>query len=138
MKNLITAIMTAFTGAQNDFYDDIAGRMFLDEAPEGTEYPYCVFMVVSGVPERTFSEHFTDTLIQFSLFSSSASAAEIADMYADLKTLYDEKSFTITSNTLIWFREANLATMVDEVTTPSGTVSVKHWAVDFEVKTSLN
>ena len=120
----------------------VGGRIYLDQAPEGTVFPYVVFFVVAGTPDRTFTEHYTDTLIQFSLFSSSPGAMEITTMYANLKTLFDECALTIpptgeVTDTLVWMRESNLTTMVDDITTTEGTVSVKHWAVDFEVLTSL-
>lgn len=141
MKELITAIMTAFTaapeGVTNAFYDALNGRMFLDEAPAGAEFPYCVFMVVSGIPEKTFTEVFTDVLIQFSLFSSSSSALEIVNLYDYLKALYDEKPFAIDGSTLVWMRETSVTTMIDEITTPSGTVGVRHYAVDYEIKIQI-
>jgi hypothetical protein len=142
MKATITGIMTAFTaapgGVTNSFYNALGGRMYLDEAPEGAEMPYCVFMVVSGTPERTFSEIYTDALIQFSLFSSSSGAGEVADLYDYLKALYDEKALTISGSTLVWCRESNLQPMIDEITTTAGTEWVRHWAVDYNIYTSLN
>jgi hypothetical protein len=62
-------------------------------------------------------------------------ATEITTMYNDLLSLLDECSMTITSNNLVTFEFSNLVTMVDEITTPSGTATLKHWAVDFEVMT---
>ena len=59
-------------------------------------------------------------------------------MYKDLKALFDECSMTITSNTLVWMREQNLTTMSEEITTVDGLQKVEHWAVDFEVLTSLS
>ena len=136
MNNLLAAIMTKCAGS--NLSSAVAGRIFLDEAPEGTEYPYVVFLIVSDVPDKTFTEIYEDVLLQFSLYSASASAAEISTMYADLKALLDECALTITGSTLVWMWRSNLTTMVDEITTPAGTATVKHWAVDFDVKTSLN
>ena len=136
MNNLLSAIMTKCAGSA--LSTDVGGRIFLDEAPEGTEYPYIVFMIVSDTPDKTFTEIYEDVLVQFSLYSASASAAEISTMYADLKALFDECALTITGSTLVWMWRSNLTTMVDEITTPAGTSTVKHWAVDFDVKTSLN
>lgn len=133
MKNTITAIFGKFTGSA--FSTDVAGRIFLDQAPEGTEFPYCVFFVVSGIPNDAFAKKGRESLIQFSLFSKSQSAVEISTMYADLRALLNECTLSITSNTFIDMHEVNLATMVDEVTTPEGTSTVKHWAVDFEITT---
>ena len=140
MNNLLTALMTKISGSA--FSSDVGGRVFLDEAPAGTEFPYCVFFIVSASPEKTFSEYYTDTMIQFSLFSASAGATEITTMYKNLKALLDECALTIpptgtATDTLIWMREANLTTMVEDITVADATQTVKHWAVDFEVKTSL-
>jgi hypothetical protein len=109
---------------------DVAGRIFLDEAPQEAEKPYVVFFIVSDVPEKTFTEDFENIIIQFSLFSDSEGAAEITTMYNDLKTLFDECTFSITASTLIWTNRVNLTTMFED--------GVRHWAVDYEIKTSLD
>jgi len=93
---------------------------------------------VAGTQEKTFSEHYTNTLIQFSLFSSSTGATEITTMYNRLKSLYDEGALTITSSKLVWMREMSLTTFVDDVLVDNAMQRVKHWAVDFEILTSLN
>lgn len=136
MQNLITAIYSKFSGSA--FSTDCGGRIFLDQAPEGTEWPYCVFFIVSGTPDKTFTEHYTNTLIQFSLFSASSGAAEITTMYADLVSLLDECSLSITGSTLVWMRESNLTTMVEDITVADATTQVRHWACDYEIMTSLN
>lgn len=138
MNNLLTAIMTKITTGPSALDSDVAGRVFLDQAPQGVEFPYIVFSIVSDVPEKTYSEDFENVMIQFSLFSISESVSEIADMYADLKTLFDECSLTITSSTLVWMKRSNLIPMIDEITTVNGTLGVKHWAVDYDIKTSLD
>ena len=136
MNNILTAIYGKFTGSA--LLSDVGGRIYLDRAPDNCEFPYVVYSIVSAVPEKTFTEHYTNTLIQFSLFSSSSGATEITTMYNDLKTLFDECSLTITSNTLVWCKEQNLTTMTDDITTPTGTQTVKAWHIDFEVLTSLS
>jgi hypothetical protein len=136
MNNLLTAIVTKTIGS--NLYNYLGGRIYLDQAPDGCDFPYCVFFIVSGTPDKTFTEHYTDTLIQFSLFSTSLGAAEITTMYADLTALFDECSLSPTGSTLVWMREQNLTTMFEDITTPEGTVGCRHWAVDFEIKTSLN
>jgi hypothetical protein len=132
MDELIKAIITKLSGST--ISSDVNGRVFLDRAPDGCEFPYIVFFVVSSVPDWQFSERFEDTLIQFSLFSSSESAVEITTMLKDLKSLFDDCSLTITGDTLIWFRRQNITTMVEDITTTAGTQSVKHYAVDYEAK----
>ena len=136
MDNILKAIYGKLSGST--LSSDVGGRVYLDEAPQGCAFPYIVFFIVSAVPDKTFTEHFTDTIIQFSIFSSSSSGVEISGIYNDLKVLYDECSLSITSNKLVWMREQNLTTMINEVTTLDGLQSVKHWAVDFEIRTSLD
>lgn len=131
MDELIKAIITKFSGST--ISSDVNGRVFLDRAPDGCEFPYIVFFVVSSVPDWQFSERFEDTLIQFSLFSNSESAVEITTMLKDLRALLDDCSMSITGDTLLWFRRQNTTTIVEEITTTSGTQSVKHYAVDYSV-----
>lgn len=133
MNNILAAIMTKISGSS--LSADVGGRIFLDAAPDGTEFPYVVFFIVDSPKDRTFTEEFRNTLIQFSLFSISEGATEITTMYNHLSDLLDECSLSITSNTLLWCREQNLTTSIDEITTPSGTSKVKHWAVDYELRT---
>ena len=140
MNALLKSIYAKLSGSA--LTADVGGRVYLDQAEQGADYPYIVFFIVSGTPERTFTEHYTDTALQFSMFSTSRGAAEITDMYADLKALFDECSLTIpptgpVTYNLVWIRELDLTTMVEDHTTPAGTVTVKHWASTFEIKTSL-
>jgi hypothetical protein len=128
LNNLLTAIYGKLAGST--LTTAIGGRMYLDQAPDKPTFPYVVFFIVSSVPEKTFTEDLSETLIQFSIYSASSSATEISAIYAALKTLYDECSLTITGS--------NLVTMTEDMTTTTGTTTIKHWAVDFEVKTSLN
>lgn len=137
MKNLLTSLATKASGSA--LSTDAGGRIFLDgDVPEGAEFPYVVVQIVSDVPEKTFTEDYENVLVQFSLFSIAAGVTEIAQMYADLKTLYDECTLSITGSTLVWMKRQNFVTMVDDMTTPAGTAQLKHWAVDYEVMTSLN
>ncbi len=131
MKNLLTAIKTKL--ATSTLASDVGGRIYLDQAPQGCEFPYVVYFIVSGVPDDCFARDGESVLIQFSLFSASSGATEIGTMYADLRALLDDCTFTITSNRLIWFRRVNLTTMVEEITVANAAQAVRHWAVDYEI-----
>jgi hypothetical protein len=136
MNNLLQAIMTKLSGSSLSSY--VGNRIYLDVAPDGAEFPYVVFFIVSGTQDKTFTEHYTNTLIQFSLFSASTGATEITTMYGYLKTALDECALTITGSALVWMRESNLITTMEDVLVADATVRVKHWSVDFEILTSLN
>lgn len=138
MTNLLKAIITKISGSA--FSSDVGGRVYLDRAPSETEFPYCVFQIVSAVPEDVFTKYGEDILLQFSLFSTSSSVAEIAGMYEDLKTLFDDCSLTIPpsgseTDSLIWMKRESLATIMDEHTTPQGTIGVRAWHVEYMVLT---
>ena len=143
VEDVFVAIMTKL--ASTSFWNDVGGRVFLDEAPPGTLiFPYAVFSLVSDVPEKTFTEDLEDMLIQFSLFSASTGKAEIAGMYADLKSAFstgtiEECKLTLTGSTMIWMKRMNLVTMTEDIPQADGSSNqVKHWAVDYAILTSLN
>ena len=133
MKNILTAIYSKFTGSE--LSSDVGGRIYLDQAPDNCQFPYVVYSVISVTPDDVFAKKGKQSLIQFSLFSANPSAVEITDMHGHLKTLFDDCSMTITSNTLLWMHEVNLTTMVEDITVGEGVQSVKHWAADYEVVT---
>ncbi len=136
MNNLIDAIKNKISGST--FESDVNGRVYLDEADE-IALPHCVWFLVSAVPEKTFTEIFTDALVQFSIFSAkTAGVAEIANIYNDLKALFDECSLTISDSTLVWMRENSLTTMILPDTAPDGSSGIRAWHVDYEFKSSLN
>jgi hypothetical protein len=131
VNNLLAAIMTRCAGSA--LAADVGNRIFLDEAPEGTEFPYVVFQIIASSPQDTFTDSIEDTLVQFSLFSATSGATEITGIYADLKTLFDYCILAITGSTHIEMVRQNLTTMVDDLTTPAGTVGLKHWAVEYSI-----
>jgi len=136
MKNLTTAIYGRLTGSA--LSARIANRLFKGQAPPGATYPYAVFMVVTNTPDHDFSNDYENTIVQFSLFSIASGTTEIENLYTDLKTLYDEKSFTVIGSTLIWMRRGTTVFQVEDHITPTGTQRVFCYHCDFEVLTSLD
>ena len=142
ITNFTTAFYSRFTvapaGIHNDFFNAVNGRLFEDQAPVGSVYPYSVYKVISAPKDRTFSEEYTDISLQLSIFSSASSSAEIKLAYYYASVLFDECALTITGSTLVWMREVNMVPMIEDHTTPTGVQEVRHYAADFEIKTSLN
>lgn len=138
MLNLTNAIWGQLSGSALSAH--IADRLFPGRAPDGTDYPYAVFRVVTDVPDHTFSEDFEEVIVQFSLFSITSEPTEVENMFTDLKTLYDEKEMNITDSTLIWMRRVLAAFNVEEHTSTrqSGVQQVWAYHVDYEVLTSLD
>lgn len=138
MQALIDAINTKFL--DSTIGSDVGGRCYYDTADAGSGTPYLVYSIVSAVPDRTFSELYHDVIIQVDLFSAlSAGKTEITTMYSDLIALLDECALSITGYTLVWCRETNLITLVEDMSAlQDGTSIMNHWAVDFEVRISQN
>jgi len=58
---------------------------------------------------------------------------EIGGIYASLRTLYDDCSLTITGDTHLWMKWGGLTTMMEDMTTPTGTSMVRHWAAEYSI-----
>lgn len=144
LYNLCVAIYSKFTavdglGAANAFYTALNGQLFEDEAPEGTQYPYAVYSVVAAPKEKTFTEVYTNVLLQLSIYSSNMDSSEIKGLYTKAVALFDECSLTITGSKLVWMREENLTTLVEDVdATLTGVSKIRAYHIDFDVRTSLN
>jgi hypothetical protein len=136
VNNLLQSIVSKCSGSE--LSTDVGGRIFFDEAPEGSEFPYVVFSIVTDAQADTFKSKLEDITIQFSLYSISKGLTEITGMLADLKALFDDAVLTITSNYHILISRQNLTTMFDNITTPDGTVGLRHWAVDYWIITELS
>ena len=135
MKALTTAIYSKFGGSSLD--TAIGGRLYKGAAPDGAEFPYAVYGLVSDIPDNVFAKHGEEARFQFDLFSSASSSGEVEDLYAYLRALYDECDLTITSQTHIWMRRENAILMVEDYVTPAGTQKVWHYAVDYMILTEF-
>ena len=134
MNALLTAIWTKLSAST--LYTYVGGRISLDNAYQGTVYPYVVYFPVASNPDDTFKEKIEDTLIQFSLFSTSTSASEISTMYGYLQTALDDTALTITGYTHLWLVRRNLITLVDDISVAKdGSEMCKHWAVEYSILT---
>lgn len=109
MKEVAQGIYTKFTevgggGAHNALYTSVAGRMFLQQAPQDTVFPYIVFSFVSGAHEFTFTNRFENVRVQFSIFSTKESAIEVEGIRANLWTLYDLCDLSLTGYSSVYMR----------------------------------
>jgi hypothetical protein len=131
MNNILTAIYSKFSGSA--LSSAVGGRIYLDRAPDGCQFPYVVYSIISAVPDDNFKTDMDNIYIQFSLFSDSEGATEITTMYNNLKTLFDNAVLTITGSTNVMTSRENLTTMTEEIVSTSGTQKLKHWAVDYSI-----
>jgi hypothetical protein len=102
MDALRIGIMTLFN-AGGTFYNDIPGRLFFGDAPEGTnlsEGAYAIFFIVSDNPDDVFAKEGKEVYVQFSLFSGDSSPATILAMALHLEAMLKDKTFTVTGWTV--------------------------------------
>lgn len=135
MKAVTTAIFSKFSGSALD--TAIGGRLYKGQAPEGAEFPYAVYGLVSDIPDVAFSLHGEESRWQFDLYSAASSSGEIEDMFGYLKALYDDCTLTITSQTHICMARELVFLSVEDYTTPAGTQKVWHYAVDYTIRTEF-
>jgi len=134
MKNFYTGLMTYFNAApHNSFYNDIGGRLYNTYAPDGTTLPYAVFQHISSRPADTFAEAMDDILIQFTIFSTSASSSEIHTAMVDLKALFDNASFTVTGATIVEFVRQGEGLSSDTFETTDGLQRGWNYYVEYSV-----
>ena len=103
MDALRIGIMTLFD-AGGAFYNDIHGRLYFGDAPEGTnlsEGAYAIYFFVSDVDDDTFTETMKEVYVQFSLFSGDFSPAAILKMDKDLTALFKDTVFAVTGWTVV-------------------------------------
>ena len=132
MQILIDAITTKLL--DSTVYNDVGGRCYYDTA-DSNDTPYIVYSIVSGVPDNVFQKTGESVLMQFDLFSAlSAGKTQITTMYADLTTLLDDCTLTITGKNCVQFQRQNLVTFVEDLSAlQDGSNLQIHWAVDYEI-----
>ena len=105
MKGLLQSITGRFNvaaGSTPAFYTNLAGRMYLEEAPQGTAYPNCVFGIINNSADWDFSNDFDDALVDFAIYSESPGASEILGLEENLRTLYDDCKLASTDLGATW------------------------------------
>lgn len=106
MKDLFTGIYSHFqTTSATSFYNGIGGRMYLEYAPEGTQFPYAVYSLDSNVHDWQFNTDYEESLVTFHLFANEET--EVLDLEKKLRDAYDESSFTVSNYSLLKFRFDN-------------------------------
>ena len=93
MNALFTGIYSKFSN-DTDLSGAVTG-LYLSEAPQNVAFPYAVYFMVSDTHDWQFVEEFEEVLIQFNIFSESASIAEAGTILGYLKTLYDDCALTV-------------------------------------------
>jgi hypothetical protein len=140
IEPLRQAIMTRFTIVSNDLYNDVGGRLFFGDAPEGTNLsdgPYAIFFFVSDVDEDTFTENMQEVYVQFSLFSGESSPTTIIGMDGHLSALFKDQSFVVAGWTMVIMKRVNGSGAINvPADTEAGTG--RYWQFDTDFTVTLN
>ena len=111
-----------FLGVYKKFNDDITGLktavtgLYLDKAPQGTEYPYIVYHRISGRPDWTFTEDMENTLLQFNIYDNNSSSATVNDIFEKFKAVYDWCTLDVTGwNSIYMKRELDELTRENDI-----------------------
>lgn len=83
------------------FWMAIGGRLYDTEAPQGAEFPYAVYSIVSDTDIDTFTENMNQVYIQFSLFSGLSSSGEVKDIDSYLTAVLKDKVFAVDEATVV-------------------------------------
>ena len=131
MRELIDAINNKL--ADTTLFWSVGGRCYYDTA-DSDDLPRLVYSIVSGVPDNCFQKTGESVLMQFDLFSAlSAGKTQITTMYADLTSLLDDCTLTITGKNCVLFQRQNTVTMVEDLSAlQDGSSICLHWAIDYE------
>jgi len=109
MRDLFTGIYTEFTSVPaSSFYNALTGGLHLEEAPQGTAFPYAVFSLVISSLDQNWTNKLEEATIDFNLYSDSASGAvEITGLYEKLKEQFDDVNLTVAGYSQLKFRREN-------------------------------
>ena len=77
------------------FYLAIGGRLYLNVAPQGATFPYCVYFVYGDENNPDFSDDHEEFEIQFNIFSQNNSALEAGTLLSSLKSMFDDAALTV-------------------------------------------
>jgi len=131
MNSLFQAIWNKFSAnTTTGFYKDISGKMYLDSAPQGTQFPYCTYFSVDGQTEYDFSDENVDFLLQFDIFTQSNSSIQAGQLLESLKTMFDDCSLTVTGWRHLDFKRIDPGIALND---NSQEPPIKRYKVEYEV-----
>lgn len=97
MNDLFKAIYAKFNSSTGvgSLEANLTGSLHNTQAPQGTEYPYAIFYLISDIPHWTFDATMENALIQFNIYDETSSVENVGNLYGQLKTLYDDTTLNI-------------------------------------------
>ena len=94
-SDFLTAIYSRFSSTGSTgrppLYADVAGRMYLSDAPQNATLPYIIYELIDDRQDWQFGRNYRRLTVSFDQYSSVRSTTEITKMMHDLDTLYDNR-----------------------------------------------
>jgi len=130
MNSLFKGIYDHFSATTTTgFYNDVSGRMYLNKAEQESEFPYCVYFLVSDIDELDFSDEREDLTIQFNIFSQNNSAVEAGNLLESLKTMFDNCNLNVAGWDHLEFKRDMIHPNNDFTQIPP----IQGYSIDYEV-----
>ncbi len=140
MGAILTALWTYL--AASALYTLVGGRVYFGASEEGAAYPQIIFSNIATPCQDTFTEHYENFTLQFSVYSQKNSGITTISAISDsLCTLFaDTATFNITGYKLVRVKVTSSPFMTtdEEALCSDGSRGVHVWIHDVELSVSLN
>lgn len=133
MYDLFTGIYTTFSSTPySSFYNKLSGKLYLNEAPQGTAYPYAVYDLVINEADENWHTKYEEATIDFTVYSDSTlGAAEITQCYEALKEQFDNANLTISGYDSVHCQREN--SWLDKIPTEQPNKSIWQAVIQYTV-----
>jgi len=102
-------------------------RLFFTQAPQNVIFPYVIFTKVTSIPWYSFTTKAENTTYQFTIYSSTAGASEIENIFTKLVAVFDDCTLAYENSwdALQCTREFDNTDFVDDVW---------HWWIRYRIE----
>jgi hypothetical protein len=130
IQTLGTGIISLYAGSSGATLRGLTGdgKLFQDQAPQTTAFPYIIFTIIDDVNDDTFEEEISESRVQFSIFVKIGTSSSIGKMQRALKVLYHQVALTLSGYTHINTQFINTMDLGIDA-------NIHHVAMDFYVWT---
>ena len=102
------------------------------KAPQGTDYPYVCYWVVSDIADDYFGEWKNNILLQIDIYSDSNSAKEVGDIAEEVSAVMDETSITVTGYSVYFCSRGNVRLLYQDED------NIFHLVMEYNIKIEKN
>jgi hypothetical protein len=90
LRGTLEAIVSAYAES------GITAPLYYGVAPRTASPPYVIYNVIEARPDDDMSSYVTETVVQFSVWSTSPSPGEAVDIAEALAATYDDATLSVT------------------------------------------